>query len=82
MTHLSIPFFSPSAVCVQVVPDGMVVKRITGKFQSLWANLNPKSQVTIKILNITVLYHQMKHEKMLTKFSKNAIRFPTNFGAG
>lgn len=36
------PLFSPSAVHMQIVPDGMVVEWITGKFQTLWANLNSK----------------------------------------
>ncbi|CAL2225471.1 unnamed protein product [Prunus armeniaca] len=33
------PLFSPYSVYIQVVPDGMVIELIMGKFQTLWTNM-------------------------------------------
>lgn len=48
IVHYNLPFFSPCPVCIQIVPDGMVIKWVTCKFQALGANLNQKNQVRIE----------------------------------
>lgn len=75
-----VPLFTPNAIYMQIVPDGMVIKWITGEFQTLWSNLRRKNQVKMKVTYSKI--YQWPHDTMLTKFRIKAIKFPTNLGAG
>ena len=44
ITHNNLPFFSPWAVYIQIVSDGMVIKGVACKFQTLWANLTKRTK--------------------------------------
>lgn len=45
----SAPFFSPNAIYMQIVPDCMVIQWIASEFQTLWSNLDKRTQVKMKV---------------------------------